>query len=199
MLNLGKGYKVYEPERLNEEYEVTDAVSLKANVGVEKMLDVFRHFIAMHKEPLFFILELPVARDRETPVAPGILKETHKNVYYIDGCTQEKCLMLLETYGELLINDGMSQFGFGGHESQDEILLGKYNVVTVYSKQLSKYHDFFEAHGIAKAEKIVTAWDTFTRDTPGQAERRDYAGKSVYDLPEELKNAGLYLADTRTE
>lgn len=36
MLNLGKGYKVYEPERLNEEYEVTDAVSLKANVGVEK-------------------------------------------------------------------------------------------------------------------------------------------------------------------
>lgn len=28
MLNLCKGYKIYEPERLNEEYEVTDNVSL---------------------------------------------------------------------------------------------------------------------------------------------------------------------------
>ena len=36
MLNLAKGYKIYEPERLNEEYEVTDDVTLMANVDVEK-------------------------------------------------------------------------------------------------------------------------------------------------------------------
>lgn len=92
MLNLAKGYKIYEPERLNEEYEVTDDVTLMANVDVEKIKEVFQHFIVMHDEPLFFILELPVTCDRENPVAPGILEETHKDVYYIDGCSQENVL-----------------------------------------------------------------------------------------------------------
>ena len=188
MLNLAKGYKIYEPERLNEEYEVTDDVTLMANVDVEKIKEVFQHFIVMHDEPLFFILELPVTCDRENPVAPGILEETHKDVYYIDGCSQEECLVLLERYGELLINDGMNRFGYGCHESQDEIMLDKYNVITIYSQQLSNYSDFFEAHGIKKVESLITAWDTFSDETPGQAERCDYKGKSVYDLPEELKD-----------
>lgn len=157
MLNLAKGYKIYEPERLNEEYEVTDDVTLMANVDVEKIKEVFQHFIVMHDEPLFFILELPVTCDRENPVAPGILEETHKDVYYIDGCSQEECLVLLERYGELLINDGMNRFGFGCHESQDEIMLDKYNVVTIYSQQLSNYNEFFEAHGIEKVESLITA------------------------------------------
>ena len=173
MLNLAKGYKIYEPERLNEEYEVTDDVTLMANVDVEKIKEVFQHFIVM--------------------------QETHKDVYYIDGCSQEECLVLLERYGELLINDGMNRFGYGCHESQDEIMLDKYNVITIYSQQLSNYSDFFEAHGIKKVESLITAWDTFSDETPGQAERCDYKGKSVYDLPEELKDWGMYLADTRAE
>lgn len=109
------------------------------------------------------------------------------------------CLVLLERYGELLINDGMNRFGYGCHESQDEIMLDKYNVITIYSQQLSNYSDFFEAHGIKKVESLITAWDTFSDETPGQAERCDYKGKSVYDLPEELKDWGMYLADTRVE
>ena len=48
-------------------------------------------------------------------------------------------------------------------------------------------------------ESLITAWDTFSDETPGQAERCDYEGKSVYDLPEELKDWGMYLADTRAE
>lgn len=75
----------------------------------------------------------------------------------------------------------------------------KYNVVTIYSQQLSNYNEFFEAHGIEKVESLITAWDTFSDETPGQAERCDYKGKSVYDLPEELKDWGMYLADTRAE
>ena len=49
MLNLAKGYKIYEPERLKEEYEVTDDVTLMANVDVEKIKEVFQHFIVMHQ------------------------------------------------------------------------------------------------------------------------------------------------------
>lgn len=199
MLKLAKGYKIYEPQKLNEGYEIANDVSIMANVNVEKIAEVFQHFIVIHEEPLFFILELPVTSDREEPVAPGVLEETHKDVYYIDGCIQEECLVLLERYGELLINDGISRFGFGCHESGDEIMLDKYNVVTIYSRTLSKYNVFFEAHEIHRVSQLVTAGDTFSNDKPGQAERYECNGKTVYDLPDDLKEWGIYLAETRTE
>ena len=62
-----------------------------------------------------------------------------------------------------------------------------------------EYDDFYEAHEIKKVENLITAWDTFTKDTSGQSERCDCNGKSVYDLPDELKEWGIYLAETRTE
>ena len=199
MLNLVKGYKISSPEKLNEGYEISSEMIITANVNAEKILDVFQHFIVMHDEPLFFILELPVTSDREHSIAPGIVEELHKDVYYIDGCSREACLLLMGRYGELIINDGISNFGFGGHESQDEIMLDKYNVVTIYSKKLSDYDGFYEPHEIEKVENLITAWDTFTKETPGQSERYDCNGKSVYDLPEELKEWDIYLAETRSE
>lgn len=199
MLNLAKGYKISVPEKLNEGYEITSDVSISANVNAEKIPDVFQHFIIMHDEPLFFILELPVACDRETQIDPGIVKDLHKDVYYIDGCTKEECIVLMDRYGELLINDGISKFGFGGHNSQDEIMLDKYNVVTIYSQNLSEYDDFYELHEIKRVSKLITAWETFAEETPGQSECYDCNGKSVYELPEELKEWGIYLAETRVE
>lgn len=196
MLNLGKGYKIYEPEKLSEAYEVSNEVSIMANVGVEKVVDVFQHFIAMYDEPLFFILELPVTCDREALIAPGVVEETHKDVYYIDGCTQEECLVLLEKYGELLVNDGMNRFGFGCHESGDEIMLDKYNVVTIYSRILSKYNDFFEAHEINRVSQLVTAWDTFSDDTPGQAERYDYNGNWQNEIKSVVQPNGKHFSES---
>lgn len=199
MLNLVKGYKISTPEKLNEGYEISSEMSITANVNAEKILEVFQHFIVMQDEPMFFILELPVTSDREKTIAPGIVEELHKDVYYIDGCTREDALVLMDRYGELLINDGISKFGFGGHKSHDEIMLDKYNVVCIYSQQLSEYENFYELHEISKVDHLITAWDIFTKETPGQSERCDYNGKSVYDLPVELKEWGIYLAETRTE
>ena len=105
----------------------------------------------------------------------------------------------MERYGELLINDGISKFGFGGHKSQDGIMLDKYNLVAIYSQNLSEYEDFYDAHDIQKADNLITALDTFTRETPGQSERCDCNGKSVYNLPEVLKEWEIYLSETRTE
>ena len=56
MLQLSKGYTIYEPERLHEEYEVTNDTILTANVGVEKMEKVFQHFISMHDEPFTILM-----------------------------------------------------------------------------------------------------------------------------------------------
>lgn len=199
MLNLVKGHKVSLEEKLMEGYTQSTEICLMANVHAEKIKDVFQHFIVLHDEPLFFILELPVTVDREKTVAPNILRETHKDVYYIDGCSKEECLVLLERYGELLINDGISNFGFGGHESNDEIMLDSYNIVRIYSKNIGTFSDFFEAHDIQHTDELITAWETFSATSPGISDLYEFEGKSVYDLPAELAEWGIYLAETRLE
>ena len=199
MLNLVKGHRVTLVENLFESFTKLTEHHLMANVHSEKILEVFQHFIAIHDEPLFFILELPVSIDREKVIAKNIIKESHKDVYYIDGCSREECLVLLIRYGDLLINDGLSKFGFGGHKSHDEIMLDSYNVVTIYSKELSKFNDFFEPHNIQFVEELVTAWKTFSKTSPGISEIYECNGKTVYDLPEELAEWRIYLAETRTE
>lgn len=199
MLNLVKGHQVSLVENLFESFTKLTEHHLMANVHAEKILEIFQHFIVIHDEPLFFILELPVSIDREKVIAKNIIKESHKDVYYIDGCSREECLALLIRYGDLLVNDGLSKFGFGGHKSHDEIMLDSYNVVTIYSKELSKFNDFFEPHNIQFVEELVTAWDTFSETSPGISEIYESNGKAVYDLPEELAEWGIYLVETRTE
>ena len=199
MLNLVKGHQVSLVENLFESFTKLTEHHLMANVHAEKILEIFQHFIVIHDEPLFFILELPVSIDIEKVIAKNIIKESHKDVYYIDGCSREECLALLIRYGDLLVNDGLSKFGFGGHKSHDEIMLDSYNVVTIYSKELSKFNDFFEPHNIQFVEELVTAWKTFSKTSPGISEIYESNGKTVYDLPEELAEWGIYLAETRTE
>ena len=199
MLNLVKGHRVNMVENLFESFTKLTEHHLMANVHAEKILEVFQHFIVIHDEPLFFILELPVSIDREKVIAKNIIKESHKDVYYIDGCSREECLALLIRYGDLLVNDGLSKFGFGGHKSHDEIMLDSYNVVTIYSKELSKFNDFFEPHNIQFVEELVTAWKTFSKTSPGISELYESNGKTVYDLPGELAEWGIYLAETRIE
>ena len=199
MLNLVKGHQVSLVENLFESFTKLTEYYLMANVHEEKILEIFQHFIAIHDEPLFFILELPVSIDREKEIAKNIINESHMDVYYIDNCSIEECLVLLIRYGDLLVNDGLSKFGFGGHKSHDEIMLDSYNVVTIYSKELSKFNDFFEPHNIQFVEELVTACETFSETSPGISEIYESNGKTVYDLPEELAEWGIYLAETRTE
>ncbi len=199
MLKLTKGHIVSKLELLEEGYMISSDVTIVANVDVDKIKDVLQHFIVMHEEKMFFILELPVTRDREEEISPGVVRDTHKDIYYIDGCSQDECLILLERYGELLINDGVSSFGFGGHETQNEIMVGHYNVLTIYSRNLNDFEGFYEMHEIEKKDDIVTAWDTITKDTPGQSFSYEVEGKTVYDIPDLLNDWNIYLAETRVE
>ena len=198
MLKLRKGCNVPFPEKLSEGYEYIDA-GIVANVGEDKIRSVLEHFIAIHDECVFFILELPSKLDYETEVRPGVLEAMHRDVYYIGGCTAEVALSILTKAADLMINDGLCTFGFGCHESHDEIMIGKYNVVSIYTLNKEMYDGFFEAHEISKVEKLMTAWDTFAKETPGESMRVDTDGKSIYDLPEMFKEWGIFLAEQREE
>ena len=198
MLVLRAGCRVPFPEKLLEEYMLTEN-QIIANISADKIRTVMEHFICIHEEPLFFILELPSKQNDEKEIRPGAVEKLHKDVYYIDGCTNEEALTILLRIGDLMINDGMCSFGFGCHESNDEIMFGKYNVTTVFSRNIGQYISFMADHEIANSEHIVTAWDTFSHEYPGSSEHIDTDGKDVFSIHEMFADWGIYKAEQRED
>ena len=194
---LRRGSQVPFPERLQEAYQCYGH-QITANVSAEHILPLMESFIAAHEEPLFFILELPAAEQEEEALQKTEKADAlHKNIYYLDGCTQEDASNILRDWGTVLCHDGLCAFGFGGHLSGDEITLGKYNVAVGFSRHIAALTELFEAQGIPAAENLVTAWNTFTPEAPGNSWRVDTDGRSVFDLP--TAYPAMYRAEQRAE
>lgn len=189
MLNMIKGCQISDPSLLQEGYQQTE-YGYCANVNAEKIRLLVERFITLHNEPCFLILEVP-ARADTAPV--------WTEVYYMDGLSVEAALELLNTYGELLVHDGLVSFGIGLHSGNNEIMVEKYNCVTVYTKTSGQYNGFFEQLDIPEVWDLKTAWDYFDDETPGDSFLYRWRGKTIYDLVELLKNQGLYLAECREE
>lgn len=192
MLHMKKGCKIQNADKLFEQYEKTEYGYI-ANMHVEKIFDFLVQFIIIHEEPMFFFLELPSKLDdEENPT-----KVSHKDVYYMDCLKQEEAFAFLHRTGELLIHDGLCCFGFGSQTSHDEIAIRKYNIVTIHCTNNSTYENLFKEFGITETENLITAWDTFSADSPGISEKIELNGKDVYSIIEDYKNWGIYFAERR--
>lgn len=198
MLQMKKGCSVPFPEKLSEQYEILEN-RIIANVGTDKIKDMMCAFIDMHDEWLFFVLEIPTNWNDEPKDENGELMGRHKDVYYIDGCNQKKAKGILSNIGDLLIDDGMNCFGFGGHESKEEILFKKYNVMTIYTQKPEKYENFLQKYNITKSDDLVTAWATFSDEYYGESEKYEIDGKDIYSIPEDYKKHGMYFAERRED
>lgn len=201
MLEMKECCKVPFPEKLFEEYETKDT-AIYANVNASKILDMMKRFIEMHNEPMFFILELPCKNEDGITSEKTVTNEKNGyDVYFIDGLGAEQAIDCLNSLGCFLIKDGMNNFGFGCHESHEEILFGKYNVMTIYTKSADAYCEFLKDYGIKKVNRLITAWDTFDPKHPGKCKLyvSKKTGKTIYDIPEVYKEYGMYLYETRKE
>ncbi|MGN1404097.1 MAG: hypothetical protein ACI4XB_07240 [Ruminococcus sp.] len=198
MLQMIKGCQVPFPEKLFEQYELT-SYGMAANIGADRLKAFFQFFISQHKEPLFLILELPTNWNDEEKNENGEVEVPHKDIYYIDGCTREEALAILSRAGDRMIHDGLCEFGFGAHETHEEMMLRKYNLVTVCVKDTMPYQSYLESKGIMQTECLVTAWDTFSEEFPGVCERYYSNGKDVYSILKEFKDWGIYFAERREQ
>ena len=215
-LHMVKGAIVPHPEQLTEGYCKLEDGRHVANVHAEKILGVMTGFIAAHDEDelCFFFLELPTGEEEEcrlnseslklpamtevvngVPMTGKVLTSTHKDVYYMDGLKQIEAVAVLHENQEVLIHDGISEFGFG-YKSGHEIQRGKYNVITIYGLDDEVAAEFFKYFEIPYVEDLESAWCTFTKEQPGQSMCYEHEGHTVYDLVEKYKDWGIYKAET---
>lgn len=180
MFETAAGVTVPFPEKLQEQYQI-DGDTLTLNLSFDKLPDFVQAFYAMLPAPLFLAVH-PDAEDEQT-------------VYYLDGMSKKQLAAVLDGYGELLYQDGLSSFAIASHETDEEIYIQKYKVVSIYSPDLNRFFPLLERFGVARTPHLITAWDTFSEDSPGEARRLEVGGETVEDMIEQLKQIGMYKAE----
>lgn len=176
MFQTAAGVTVPFPEKLSEQYR-RDGDTLALNLSFEKLDDFVHAFYAELNAPLF----LAVHPDAETD-----------EVWYLDGMTKKQLAMILDGYGELLYQDGLSAFAIGSLQTDEEIFVQKYKVISIYSPDIERFLPLLERFGVLRTDDLTTAWDTFSADHPGMAQRLEIAGQTIPDMITELQKIGMY-------
>ncbi len=192
MFQTVPGVTIPFPDKILEEYQTFKGESIFANVSYEKLSALVTDFYKALSEPLFFVMQLPLSIYEENKM--GFRKIVHQEVLYLDGQTQSQIDTIMSSYGQLLLSDGLSQFAIASHESHEEIFIQKYKVVSIYSRMPEKYVDLLTKYGLHETDKLITAWNTFSRDYPGEFRRICMEGIDAYTVADILKKQGMYRA-----
>lgn len=172
------------------------------NVSRENLEPILLGLVQLIAVPGFFVLEMPSHQIAEQQLRESNEDPFHKDVYYLDGQEIEGFKQLWADARDLLLDDGMVAFGFGSHPNctdgqYDEVFVGKYKILTIYSNNPDKFSQLLAELDIHQVEELRTVWDNFSQENPGIAERIEINGKDIYDLAESLKKHGLYFKEHR--
>jgi len=195
MLNFATGITLPYPDKIKEGFE-RQGNHITCNISFEKLEPLTREFLLMLQEPLFLILHIPLSQQEESEIPSDEYGTRHDKVMYLDGCTKEQISGILNKYGEILFNDGMSQFGIASHKTRDELFIMKYKIVCLFSEDINQYLPLLDKYGIYETESLTTAWNTFSRKKPGECRSVEINNKTIYNVVEELTEFGLYTSKT---
>jgi len=192
-MQLAAGITLPFPEKIREEFQVYEHC-IRFHISFEKIGAMLDEFLAQLQEPLFVVLQLPLSRQEEEALRMEGAETLHQKVCYLDGQTKGQVQEILRQHGELLLNDGISQFGIASHATHDEMFIQKYKLIDIYCGNPQAYYEFLKKYGLVRTDKLLTAWDTFSRKTPGEARSIQINGIRVYEVYDELVKQGMYEA-----
>ena len=190
MLQLKAGSYVSKNHLLKMEY-TTNSDGISANIDTGYIPEICLRFLALNKDKrLYFRLETAEGLKREADFSPDETLQNSTVSYRVDFDSFEKASGVIFFFSDLLMRDGLCRFYFGSDDG-DVLECGKYNTVNILCRDTSKYIEILEELEIPYTEKLVTAYDTFSKQSPGFSRRVVYKGVSVMDIPEALKMYGL--------
>lgn len=193
MFQCARGVTIPFPDRIKEEYEVFPE-DLTFQPSFEKIRPMLLDFIEEAQAPFFLALHLPLSEQEEQKLRPDENAPFHQRICYLDGQTREQLLTILSRFGEILLHDGMTEFAVASHNTHEEFFVRRYKLIQLYSPQPNKWEPLMAKYGIKKTDKLVTVWDTFSKEHPGTCCRYEKDGLDVYAVYQELIRYGMYEA-----
>ncbi|RPI79587.1 MAG: hypothetical protein EHM45_02330 [Desulfobacteraceae bacterium] len=193
-----KGISIPFPEKINEGFEIklTDQshTHITANISANKIDFVFTKLVSLVIPLGFFVIEIPTNQKDEKDLRKSDNDPCHRDVYYLDGLELNEFFNIYNEFKELLIHDGEINFGFGSHNGIDEVLVGSYKIFSILTDDPNKYLLKFDEMGFSKYDNLAVAQDTFSENHPGSRSTIRVNGKLIYDIPEILKDRGMYFS-----
>ena len=192
-MKLSKGYQIKTASQIKECFAI-EGDNILINVDADNCLEIMKSMSLLIFEPCFFILEVPCSKEKEAELNKGKEDTLHNDVYYLDNIDHEFMLSILNDLGDILINDGISSFGFSSLKGQIEIMKCKYNLISIYSKIRDPFIQKLKELGIEEVDNIVTAGDLISNSNPGICKRYvSPKGKDIFDIVKSLSKVGMYL------
>lgn len=190
---MKKGSFIPNNVELKEEYKI-DNDTIILNIDVNKIEKLLQSFVKMQKEELFLFIEIPTNIKEKSNEE----NNNYKDIYYLDGISVDRIKEILKQYGDILINDGLCEFGFGVRSFTEEIMCLKYNMIRIYSKEnIYKYIDLLNKFNICESINYKSAWDYFKEENPGISKIYIRDKQTIYDVIEIIKSWGLYLGERK--
>jgi len=196
-VNYLECYKVKDNNLIKEAYNV-EGERITINISKEKFDDLLYSFIELLEGPCFFILEVPLTLQEEKEIRENDFNSFHDQIYYIDGATKEKLKNIFNNYLNVFKNNGLISFGIASHISHDEIFFTKYNIAYIYSNNIKKQSEMLSTLDIPQSNNLITAWDTFNQNTPGEAIDLNGKENNVNSfINYAIKSLGMYKGEIR--
>ena len=92
------------------------------------------------------------------------------------------------------MNDGSSQFAIYSHTTNDGVYVQKYKIASIYSRTPANYIEFLKRYGLTRTDNLLTVWDTFSQESPGETRRIEIGKIDIYNVCDELVKKGMYVA-----
>ena len=147
-----------------------------------------------------FAIELPTHRAVEEEMRSSARDPLHIDVHYLDEVTAARHRDLIEPELPLLAACGLVAFGFARRDAIDEVWVDVYKTITVRCEEPARYVSCLNRLGVPRAERLRTAWDTLSQDTPGHRLQVERDGRTIYDLVRRFEREhGLWFARRRPD
>lgn len=189
MFNTASGVFIPFPERIREEYSISDN-QIVFNISFERLKPIVNEFISSLLEPIYLIIKKPLKEKyKPNSFTKGPFKA---ELLYIDVQTKEKLNEVFNQFGEILFNDGMSQFGIRSHVTGDEIFIAKYKTIYIFSNEVNKHIGLLDKNDIAKTDDLILPRDLMSSEYPGKRSRVVINNKDIFDVAEYMKDMFVY-------
>ncbi|MCI9406254.1 MAG: hypothetical protein HFK04_05005 [Oscillospiraceae bacterium] len=177
--HVGEVHPAYEVEKNEDGWRFT--VVLDA----PRIPHLLWDYCQILPEPGYFTLELPEEA------------EDVYDIYYVDGCTRPVLQAIAKRYGDLLTADGYARFGFAAHEAPEQLYISDLKTIQIYSRSLEPVTALLKNYGVPEEKDCQKLWDILSDENPCELIHVEVEEESVFDLPQLLADAGIYLAGQR--
>jgi hypothetical protein len=193
-MKFADGINLPNPELIRPVYLIASNY-LVFNANIDNLMRLVFDFLDTINLPLLFFMEIPCTAQEEQELRKNNEDSFHHNLYYLRIDDKEVISDILNKYGEVLLHDGLTQFGLLSHEL-DEIYISKYKVTYIKGNNFRDYVELLEDYDYTRTGEIITPWETFSKENYGTASSIKVNGIDVYYVLRELNKVGMYLYKT---